>query len=538
MRALSRRNDDPERACRPFDSERDGFVMGEAGAMLVLEELEHAQGARREDLRRARRLRRLLRRAAHHRARPDGRAPGARDADGARRRRASTPSEIDYVNAHGTSTPLGDASETRVIKNALGEENARKTPSPRRRARRATASARPARSRRSSRRWRSQERLLPPTINYEQSRPRVRPRLHPERGRARPTSRSAMSNSFGFGGHNASIVLKRWDGYEPTLRRSGMSDRWATFDCYGTLIDWDGGIRRELAGIFGEERADELLARYHEVEPEIQAARPGALVPRGPWPRLAASGSARPTDGARCARPTRCRRGTPFPEVPAALEEAQARGWKLAILSNTDRDFIDASKRGSACPFDETIVASEIGSYKPALRHWAEFFARTQRRPRRATSTSPRATSTTSSRRRARPAERLDQPARREPATRRRHARSPDLNGLRGRARRARSGRERRGFMHRPATPTTRPPRRELINAFDRAFLEDPDTVTAEEVVDWWLRLRARARHALLLRRRRRLAGLATVYAREEATLDLDALRPPRRSRAAGSAAR
>jgi 2-haloalkanoic acid dehalogenase type II len=64
---------------------------------------------------------------------------------------------------------------------------------------------------------------------------------------------------------------------------------------------------------------------------------------------------------------------TPFPEVPAALEEARARGWRLAILSNTDRDFIEASKAKLGVPFDETIVASEIGSYKPALGHWRAF---------------------------------------------------------------------------------------------------------------------------------------------------------------------
>jgi 2-haloacid dehalogenase len=68
---------------------------------------------------------------------------------------------------------------------------------------------------------------------------------------------------------------------------------------------------------------------------------------------------------------------SPFPEVPAALEEARARGWRLAILSNTDRDLIAASKARIGVPFDETIVASEIGSYKPGHRHWSEFFART-----------------------------------------------------------------------------------------------------------------------------------------------------------------
>src|SRR5947209_7141705 len=67
----------------------------------------------------------------------------------------------------------------------------------------------------------------------------------------------------------------------------------------------------------------------------------------------------------------------PFPEVTAALAEARSRGWRLAILSNSDRDLIEASVARLGVPFDETIVASEIGSYKPAPRHWEEFFART-----------------------------------------------------------------------------------------------------------------------------------------------------------------
>src|SRR4029079_5912438 len=67
----------------------------------------------------------------------------------------------------------------------------------------------------------------------------------------------------------------------------------------------------------------------------------------------------------------------PFPEVRPALEEARSRGWRLAILSNSDRDLIDASAARLGVPFDETIVASEIGSYKPGTRHWEEFFART-----------------------------------------------------------------------------------------------------------------------------------------------------------------
>jgi 2-haloacid dehalogenase len=150
-------------------------------------------------------------------------------------------------------------------------------------------------------------------------------------------------------------------------------ERWATFDCYGTLIDWNGGIRRELAHVFGEERADEQLHAYHELEPELEAdgklsyrevmteamRRLGA--PEGEEARLAAS------------LPS----WQPFPEVPAALEEARARGWKLAILSNTDRDFIEASMSRLGVPFELAIVASEIGSYKPGHAHWEEFFGRT-----------------------------------------------------------------------------------------------------------------------------------------------------------------
>ena len=157
-----------------------------------------------------------------------------------------------------------------------------------------------------------------------------------------------------------------------------MAERWATFDCYGTLIDWNGGIRRELARIFGEERADERLARYHEVEPEIQRAEP-SLAYREILARSLDDLGALPEDRESLGEslPT----WSPFPEVRAALEEARGRGWRLAILSNTDRDFIEASKRQIGVPFDATIVASEIGSYKPALGHWQAFEREVGRMP-------------------------------------------------------------------------------------------------------------------------------------------------------------
>ena len=115
------------------------------------------------------------------------------------------PDEIDYINAHGTSTPVGDAAETRVIKLALGEENARKTPVSSTKGATGHCLGAAARSRRSSRCSPSSDGVLPPTINYDEPDPDVRPRLHPERV-ARGGRAPAVSNSFGFGGHNASIV--------------------------------------------------------------------------------------------------------------------------------------------------------------------------------------------------------------------------------------------------------------------------------------------------------------------------------------------
>jgi 2-haloacid dehalogenase len=150
-------------------------------------------------------------------------------------------------------------------------------------------------------------------------------------------------------------------------------ERWASFDCYGTLIDWDGGVRAELARVFGQGRVDELLERYHAIEPELQ--RDGTASYRDvlteSMRRLGAPagqehGLADSLPGWRA-----------FPEVRSTLEEVRRRGWKLAILSNTDTDFIAASQVHIGVPFEEVIVAQEIASYKPAHKHWDEFFART-----------------------------------------------------------------------------------------------------------------------------------------------------------------
>jgi 2-haloacid dehalogenase len=146
-------------------------------------------------------------------------------------------------------------------------------------------------------------------------------------------------------------------------------DRWATFDCYGTLVDWNGGIRAQLARVFGDERAGELLERYHELEPQLQAD--GKLSYREVLTEAMRRLGAPEDDESALA--DSLAEWRPYPEVPQALEETRDRGWKLAILSNTDRDYIEASMERLGVPFEFAIVASEIGSYKPALGHWRAF---------------------------------------------------------------------------------------------------------------------------------------------------------------------
>ena len=158
-----------------------------------------------------------------------------------------------------------------------------------------------------------------------------------------------------------------------------MSERWATFDCYGTLIDWNAGIRAELARLFGEDRAGRLLARYHEIEPAVQRERPEASyrdVLATALARLAGEEGEELGDEERDALGRSLPRWPAFAEVRDALSEARERGWRLVILSNTDRDFIEASMERIGVPFEFAIVASEIGSYKPAHRHWESFFER------------------------------------------------------------------------------------------------------------------------------------------------------------------
>ena len=158
-------------------------------------------------------------------------------------------------------------------------------------------------------------------------------------------------------------------------------DRWATFDCYGTLVDWNAGVRTELARLFGESEAAARLERYHVIEPLVQSARPDASyreVMALVLAELASeAGTALPADERDALG--RSLPGWPvFPDVPDALAEARERGWKLLALSNSDRDLIEASLRAIGVPFDGAIVASEIGSYKPAHGHWRAFYESTR----------------------------------------------------------------------------------------------------------------------------------------------------------------
>jgi 2-haloacid dehalogenase len=156
-------------------------------------------------------------------------------------------------------------------------------------------------------------------------------------------------------------------------------ERWATFDCYGTLIDWNGGIGRQLERLFGA-HGPRLLHRYHDLERAYQRERPDATyreVLTVSLMRLAESEGLPLATDEHDALARSLPEWQPFPDVRSALEDARTRGWKLAILSNTDRDYIDASLELIEVPVELAIVASEIGSYKPGSKHWETFEAET-----------------------------------------------------------------------------------------------------------------------------------------------------------------
>ncbi len=208
MRALSMRSDDPSRASRPFDANRDGFVLSEGAGVLVFEELECAQ--RRGAAIFAEVLGFGTTCDAGHITQPDEQGAGAAAAMQAALRDAQlTPNRVDYINAHGTSTPLGDVAETKAIKSVFGQH-----------ARQVSISSTKSQLGHSLGASGGIElvltvqaiknNLIPPTINLENPDPQCDLDYTPNQARSREVC-VAMSNSFGFGGHNASIIVGRYE---------------------------------------------------------------------------------------------------------------------------------------------------------------------------------------------------------------------------------------------------------------------------------------------------------------------------------------
>ena len=209
MKALSERNDDPATASRPFDLNRDGFVLGEGGAALILESLDHAlaRGARiYAEIGGA-----GLSADAHHITAPHPEGLGATLVmRNALRDAGLVPSEIDYINVHGTSTPLGDLSEIKAIQNVFGEDayrlNVSSTKSMTGHLLGAAGAAEAVASILAI-----VHGIVPPTINHFTDDPAFDPRINLTFNAPQSrTVRAALSNTFGFGGHNTSVVFKAY----------------------------------------------------------------------------------------------------------------------------------------------------------------------------------------------------------------------------------------------------------------------------------------------------------------------------------------
>jgi 3-oxoacyl-[acyl-carrier-protein] synthase II len=206
IKAVSERNDEPEKACRPFDTGRDGFVMGEGAVMFVLEEMEFARE------RGAQVLAELIGYGAsadmHHFTAPHPEGAGAiRAMRKALRKAAVEPAQVDYVNAHGTSTKLGDIAETKAIKQVFGDHAYQLAVSSTKSVHAHLLGA--AGAMEAAACVLAIERgLIPPTINLDDQDPECDLDYVPNRARQAKVD-VAISNSFGFGGHNATLVLRR-----------------------------------------------------------------------------------------------------------------------------------------------------------------------------------------------------------------------------------------------------------------------------------------------------------------------------------------
>ncbi len=209
MKALSTRNDAPEKASRPFDAQRDGFVMGEGGGALILEELEHAKkrgvhiyaeivgiGFTAD--------------AFHVTAPPEGGEGAVRSMQRSLRDACISPNLVDYINVHGTSTPLGDISETQAIKTVFGDHAAEMNVSSTKSMTGHLLGAAGAVEAIAAL-MACYTDVIPPTINYEYPDPACDLNYTPNVTVKRPVH-YALSNTFGFGGHNATLLFKKYTG--------------------------------------------------------------------------------------------------------------------------------------------------------------------------------------------------------------------------------------------------------------------------------------------------------------------------------------
>ena len=209
MRALSTRNNEPERASRPFDAQRDGFVVGEGSGVLILESLEFAQRRGANVI--AEITGYGMSGDAHHITQPaEGGDGGYRCSLAAIKDAKISPAEVGYVNAHGTSTPIGDAIETVALKRVFGDR-AKKVPISSTKSMTGHLLGGAGGLEAGIGVLALRDQILPPTINQENPDPSCDLDYVPNKSRKAEVN-YALSNSFGFGGTNASLLFKRWEG--------------------------------------------------------------------------------------------------------------------------------------------------------------------------------------------------------------------------------------------------------------------------------------------------------------------------------------
>ena len=209
MRALSTRNDEPQRASRPFDAARDGFVVGEGSGVLILESLDFAQRRGAPIL--AEIVGYGMSGDAYHITQPAEQGDGGYRVSMAALKDAKiSPNDIGYVNAHGTSTPIGDAIETTALKHVFGER-AKRVPISSTKSMTGHLLGGAGGLEAGISVLARRDQILPPTINYENPDPCCDLDYIPNHSR-KAEVQYALSNSFGFGGTNASLVFKRWEG--------------------------------------------------------------------------------------------------------------------------------------------------------------------------------------------------------------------------------------------------------------------------------------------------------------------------------------